>query len=264
MKKYVFLSLLIAFFLSVSAGGKKGIPPRPDPPHLVNDFTGTLTQAQAQSLENSLVAFDDSTSNQIVVLITNDLAGYDPSEYAIAVGHEWGVGQKEFDNGIVVLVSPRERKMFIATGYGLEGAIPDAICKRIIERTMIPKFKAEDYYGGIVDGVEVLKQLAAGEITAAQYGNRKQKSWLDKRELIFGFLGIFMVILLSSVGSIWRARHYSRINDIPFWTAFWLLNSSGRHSGGGFGGGSGFGGGGGGFGGFGGGGFGGGGAGGSW
>ncbi|MCB0430956.1 MAG: TPM domain-containing protein [Flavobacteriales bacterium] len=270
MKLKLFLFLFIACFgfIHAEAPFKKGIPERPSPPTLVNDFTNTLSRSEVYQLENKLVAFDDTTSNQIVVLITDDLHGYDPAEFTIAVGNQWGVGQKDFKNGIVVMVSPGERKTFIATGYGLEGAIPDAICKRIVENTMIPKFKENNYYDGIDQATDVLMQLASGEITVSQLEERQAR-----QKIVTVVMGILMVLGIASLVLLIgysRVRHYARANDLSFWTAFWILNSMnnrrGGGSGGGFfgGGGGGFGGGGGGFGGFGGGSFGGGGAGGSW
>ncbi len=108
--------------------GAQTLLPRPDPPRLVNDFAGVLSSSELQSLENKLVAFNDSTSNQIAVVIVNDLQGYDKSEFAYKVAKDWGVGQSDFNNGLLVLVKTKTDEslgqIFIATGYGLEGAIP--------------------------------------------------------------------------------------------------------------------------------------------
>ncbi len=254
--------LMLVFLMPVSAQ----IPERPQPPRLVNDLAGVFSPEQQMELEQMLVRFNDSTSNQIVVLTVNDLNGYDKASFAYEVGEKWGVGQKKFDNGIVVLFKPKtadsEGQVFIATGYGLEGAIPDATCRRIIEKEMIPRFKQRDVYGGIVSGVNVLMALAKGEINSAQYAKSKNKNkgW----GVIVPIIIIVVIILLFKSN---RGNHQAIGKDIPFWTLFWLLSSSGNRHGGSFGdfrsGSGGFGGGGG-FGGFGGGSFGGGGAGGSW
>ncbi len=244
-----------------------GIPPRPSPPKLVNDFSGLLDANQTDALERTLVAFNDSTSTQIVVLIVNDLEGYSKSDYAIEVGQQWGVGKKGFDNGVVILVKPKttasKGEVFIATGYGLEGVIPDATGRQIVEMEMIPKFRENDYYGGIVAAVTTVMSLSKGEFTATQYSKKQKKSsgW-------GAVVPIIIIIILISLFRSNKGNTHSVGKNLPFWTLFWLLASSGRSSGsygdfrsgsGGFGGGGG-----GGFGGFGGGGFGGGGAGGSW
>lgn len=145
------------------------IPARPQPPRLVNDLAGLFTLSQAQRLERVLTAFDDSTSNQITVVTTNDLEGYTPAEYGTRIGLDWGVGSAEFNNGVVMVVKPKTRdsngQVNISVGYGLEGAIPDAYAKRIIDNEMIPRFAEGDYFGGVAAGCTVLMQLASGEIS---------------------------------------------------------------------------------------------------
>jgi len=260
----------ILLFLILIAGWSNSIfaqiPPRPEPPRLVNDLAGVFSPEEVANLEQMLVTFSDSTSNQIVVLTVPDLNGYDKASFAYEVGEKWGVGNAKFDNGLVVLYKPKTASskgaVFLATGYGLEGAIPDATSRRIVEQEMIPRFKQNDTYGGIVSGVKVLMSLAKGEYNAAQYAKKKNKNkgW----GVIVPIIIIVIVFLLFKSN---RGNHQAIGKDIPFWTLFWLLSSQGGRHGGSFGdfksGSGGFGGGGG-FGGFGGGSFGGGGAGGSW
>jgi len=123
--------LLILLIISQITGYGQTIPARPDPPRLVNDFANILTEAQINQLENKLVYFNDTTSTQIAIVIVNSLDGYDKASYAYEIGEKWGVGQQGFNNGIVILLKPKTEsesgEVFIATGYGLEGAIPDAI-----------------------------------------------------------------------------------------------------------------------------------------
>jgi len=266
----LFLSLLI-LLISFSLETKADIPPRPDPPRLVNDMADVINPEQEKELEYKLREFHHNTSNQILVITVKSLDGDAPSNYAFEVGEKWKVGQKEFDNGIVILIKPRysntdKGQAFIAIGYGLEGAIPDAITKRIVDNEMIPFFRNNDYYGGINKASEVLMSLASGEITAEGYNNQSETSPLFTFIPIIIFIIIFLLIRASN------AKSYSLGRGTSFWTALWLGSAlGGSHSGswgnfsggsGGFGGsGSGFGGG---FSGFGGGSFGGGGAGGSW
>ncbi|HRY33571.1 MAG TPA: TPM domain-containing protein [Bacteroidales bacterium] len=264
-------NLLTRFFillLFLAAGGgmlqAQEIPLRPDPPRLVNDLAEVLDEAQESNLEASLVRFSDSTSNQIVVLTVPDLGGYDKAEFAYTVGEKWGVGQKGFDNGIVILIKPKTGSgrgdVFIAVGYGLEPVIPDATSRQIMEKEMIPQFKKNDYYGGIVNALNILMPLARGEFSHKQYGSKKEEApgWV-------ALIPVAIIIILILIFRGGRNRHNHIGKNLDFLTWMMLLNSMGGGRGSGGWGSGGFGGGGGGgFGGFGGGSFGGGGAGGSW
>lgn len=170
IKTHIFLALTAVWAIfSISLQTASAVPSRPDPPRLVNDMAGLFSSWQAEGLEQMLVAFDDSTSNQIAVITTSDLEGYDISEYATRIGIEWQVGSAEFNNGIVIVIKPKTDdsygEVFIAVGYGLEGAIPDAYAKRIINNEMIPNFQTGDYYQGVVCACDILMKLASGEIS---------------------------------------------------------------------------------------------------
>jgi uncharacterized protein len=237
-----------------------------DQERLLFAYAKLLSAEEEARINERLTAFARETSNRILVLIVDTLCGMEASDLAFAVGERWGIGQKGFDNGIVLLIKPTggsgERRVFIATGYGLEGAIPDATAKRIVEDELIPRFKQGRFADGIQASLDVLMPLAKGEFDHRSYG-RQRVPW--------GAIGLILAIGLIMVLS-WRGRvkRYARTNQLDFWTAMWLLSQMDqRHRGGGYrpptGGFRGFGGGGGGgFGGFGGGSFGGGGAGGSW
>ena len=233
------------------------IPSRPDPQRLVNDLAQVFTSDQVSRLENTLVAFDDSTSNQIVVVTVKDLEGYDPSEYATRIGLDWGVGSAQFNNGIVLLVKPKTYdsagQVFIAVGYGLEGAIPDAYAKRIIENELIPNFRLNDYYAGVEAACDVLMKLASGEISEPR-GEEEDDALLEIIATLL-FIGLLIFIFIIAVGQNDDNGHTSGGGRRTIYVG--PIITSGRS----YGGGSSFGGG---FGGFGGGSFGGGGAGGSW
>ncbi|MFK5856799.1 MAG: TPM domain-containing protein [Bacteroidota bacterium] len=259
----------VLFVLMFTSSFGQSIPDRPSPPRLVNDFANILSAKQVRALENKLVRFNDTTSNQITVIIVKSLEGFTPSMFATEIGLKWSVGQKGFDNGIVVLVKPklssRDRgRAYIAVGYGLEPAIPDAIAKRIVDNEMIPYFKQGDYYGGINQATNVLMQFAAGEINADGYGRKTATNGVFS---ILPFIIIIIIVIMIRKSSGGSHGIGGRSSNSSLWTALLIgsIMNSGSHSGswGGFSGGSGgFGGGG--FGGFGGGSFGGGGAGGSW
>ena len=246
------------------------LPSKPQPPRLVNDLAGIFTPAQTYALERALVEFDDSTSNQIAVVTVNDLEGYEPDEYATRLGIEWQVGSAEFNNGIVVLVKPKTGssggRVAISVGYGLEGAVPDAYAKRIIENEMIPSFKEGDYYAGVEKACVILMRLAKGEYDyACTDGDDDEIGLMIVAILIILFvIFVFILVLADKKGGGGGNGGSSGggLDDVTKGIIIGnILNNTGRRSGGGsFGGGFG----GGGFGGFGGGSFGGGGAKGSW
>ncbi len=256
-KKILPLLLLLVFSVAAFC---QNLPQRPVPARLVNDYTNTLTEDQKQSLENKLVAFDDSTSTQIAVVIIPSLDGYDVAEYNVALGRAWGVGGKEFSNGVVLLVAKNDRKLNIATGYGVEGALPDITCKHIIDEEIVPNFKGDDYYRGINEGTDAIIKAVKGEYNTPRNkgkGSRKGFSTL----MIIILIIVFLIVSRGGGGK--GGKFMSRRGSIlgPMILAD-LLGGGGRGGGGWSGGGGSSGGGG--FGGFGGGSFGGGGASGSW
>jgi len=264
MKVIKYIVPLIIAFLGILSMHAQELPDRPTPPRLVVDYTGILSSAERMALENKLVRFNDTTSNQILVILTNELGGYDISDFADRIGEKWGVGQAELDNGIVVVVKPKinnsQGLAWISVGYGLDGAIPDITTGQIIDFEMLPYFRQNDYFGGLDAATTVLMELAAGEYTSDTYAKGKSGGLWRFAPIIF-FILIFVIISRASR----RSRTIGSRGMSP-WTAFWIgsMMGGGGHSGG-WGGSSGGGfSGGGGFGGFGGGGFGGGGAGGSW
>lgn len=263
-------TLLLFLLISVGLSAQDCMPAKPSPPRLVNDFAKIMEPSEVQALENRLVVFNDTTSTQIAVVTVNDLCGNDAGAFAFELGEKWGVGDARFDNGIVLLFKPKtadsKGQVFIATGYGLEGVLPDAISKRIVEQEMIPLFKQGAQVQGIFKGIETIISIVGGEYSAAAY---KKKT--TAKAPLSPFLFVLFIIFIFIYSSVKRAKKYSIGHNVSLWTALWLMGSASRSHGGswnnfnsGGGGFGGFGGGGGGFGGFGGGGFGGGGAGGSW
>ncbi|MCF8302224.1 MAG: TPM domain-containing protein [Bacteroidales bacterium] len=265
MRKHIISFILIAGFL-ITGLQAQDIPKRPSPPRLVNDLTGnTLSKAEYNQLEGTLEQYARKTKTRIAVVILNDLRGYAMSDLAFRIGEEWGVGDAEFNNGIVILVKPKtggdEGETFIATGYGLEGAIPDAVAHRIVTNEMIPHFKKNEYYAGLNGASSIIMDLASGEYPPKEYLRDTSTSPLAALVPLLAILGVFLLMRVS------RARSYSVGHGVPFWASLFLLGSLGGSRGGhwnDFSSGGGSFGGGGGFGGFGGGSFGGGGAGGSW
>ncbi len=260
-----FYLLLIFFVASINLLAQDCLLDKPAKQDLVQDYANILSDEDEAFLRQKLTAFNDSTSTQIMVVTVTDLCGYDKADFTYTLGERWGVGQKGKNNGIVLMVKPKEINghgdAFIAPGYGLEGVVPDAIAKRIVDQEMIPAFKSKNYSGGIEKAVGILMSLTSGEFTVDQYAKP------DFTKFIFPVIFLVIIFFFVVVSTAKKAKDYSIGHNIPFWTAFMLMNNTGRGGHGGSwgnfnsGGGS-FGGGG--FGGFGGGSFGGGGAGGSW
>ncbi|MEI6059603.1 MAG: TPM domain-containing protein [Bacteroidota bacterium] len=254
--KITLLFSLLLLFAAISFAQNE-IPGRPDPPRLVNDFAHILSAEQLQSLESKLVAFNDSTTVQIAVVIVPTLGGYEKADYAQQLGQKWGVGGSKFDNGFVVLVKPKTAseagQVFIATGYGVEKFVPDATASDIYNDIMIPHFKEDDYYGGINAAVDALMGCVKGEYKADKKSKSKQGSPVAFIIIII----IIVIFLISRNNNDHHTINRTGAGGLLFFP--WMMGG-----GGGSGSSGGFGGGGGGFGGFGGGSFGGGGAGGSW
>ncbi|MFI5133718.1 MAG: TPM domain-containing protein, partial [Chitinophagales bacterium] len=175
MKKNLLFIPVFLFSLCAFAQIDKVIPSRPSPPKLVNDFTGTLTPEQREALELKLVAYDDSTSNQVAVVIIPTTGDYSVEEVGLEILRRWGVGNKDKNNGIVLLIAKDDRKIRIEVGYGLEGAVPDITAKSIIDNDLTPNFRDGNYFRGIDKATDDIIKAAAGEYSApAGYNSRKK------------------------------------------------------------------------------------------
>ncbi len=254
MKK---LFALIALVLMSLTSQAQWLPERTN--RLVNDYSGMLTEQQREALEQRLVAFDDSTSNQILVVITPTLEGDDENAAAQRIGQAWGVGQAEFRNGVVILIKSKTEDedwgaVAISTGYGVEGALPDVFCKHIIDERMLSPLGEGDYYRAITAALDIIEPVLAGEYSYAQYRKDERREGFIALGVFVAFIGIVIVLI-----AIWAKKHPDQWNNGGTGSGgsgiYFGGFPGGGHRGGGFGS---FGGGG--FGGFGGGSFGGGGA----
>jgi uncharacterized protein len=267
---YKKITIIFSLLLITLMGFAQELPPKSTT--LVTDYTNTLSAGDKQALESKLVAYDDTSTTQIAVVIIKSVGSYDIAEYGQKLGRAWGIGQKGKNNGLLVLVALNDHRVTIQTGYGAEGALPDVRANEIIDNDIVPRFKQNDYYGGLNAGTDDIMKYMRGEYKATNPPHHNRTRNEDNGGGGYGIL-IFIVIIILVI--IFRGRggggHIigGRGGASPFW---WFLGGAllGRGSGGwgGFSnGGGGFGGGdsgGGGFGGFGGGDFGGGGASGSW
>lgn len=254
LKRIILLSLLV---LPLAAHAE-WLPKKTQ--RLVNDYSQILSEKELNTLEQRLVAFADSTSNQILVVITPTLGGDDENAVAQRIGQSWGVGQQEFNNGLVILIKSKTHEenwgaVAIATGYGLEGAIPDVACKHIIDDKMIDELKEGDYYHAITEALDVIEPLASGEYSYAEYRAKERKHALIGLGVLVGIIALVSGALFyyaKKHPDQWKGNGGSNLGGSGGGVFFGGFPTGGGRSGGGWGGG--------GFGGFGGGGFGGGGA----
>lgn len=219
--------LWLALSVCFSANAQKSIP------ELwglhVHDEAHVLSSAAVDRLEHKLNVYEDSTSNQLAILVINSLDGDVLEEYSLRVAEKWKLGQKEKDNGALLLVSVTDRKMRIETGQGLEGALTDAVCNQIIRKKLAPSFRKDDYDEGIEAGIDAMISAIGGEYTASdEDGGSAELSWKEKLGLgafIFGVLGIFTFIGIISPGC---AGWFLYAFLIPFYAAFPMVVFSPR------------------------------------
>lgn len=269
------LFAILVLLCALPAWAAEVIPPAPA--HYFNDYANVTSAETASRLNQQLEDFERQTSSQIVVAVYPKMQS-DSSidDYTVRVARAWRVGQKAKNNGAILFVFIQDHKMFIQVGYGLEGALPDILCKEIIDNQIAPRFKRGDYDGGLSAGVATLMAAAKGEYkgtgrTVADRNTGQQAGSFIPALVGVIFFIVIVYIIIKSIGGGGRRGGGGGWGNAAGWLiASAMMNSrnSGWGGGGGWsGGGGGFGGGGfGGGGGFSGGGgsFGGGGAGGSW
>jgi uncharacterized protein len=269
MKKI--LTILLFASVSILVGQSvfsQQVPAPSNPPRLVNDFAHVMTGEQVATLESKLVAYDNSTSIQIAVVTVPSIGDNAIEDYALKILRDWKIGNAKTNNGILIFASIQDHKVYIATGYGMEGSIPDITAKSIVDNEIIPNFKGKDadnFYRGFDLAADAIIKASKGEYKAPEgYAQRGQQHSSGRGGNIIGLIVIVVIVLLV----IGRGRGgggggglFGGSGILPFMLGT-MLGGGGR--GGWSGGDSGGGGGGGGFGGFGGGSGGGGGAGGSW
>lgn len=238
---------LIALFLfsALAAIGGEAIPPVPL--RYFNDYAGVVSPATVEELNRKLEEFERADSSQLLVVIfPKNESGLPIEDYTVRVARAWRVGQRDKNNGAILFVFIQDRAMRLEVGYGLEGAIPDAVAKRIIDDVIAPFFRRGDYNGGLRAGVDAMIAAARGEFqgsgktVAEQRGRRRGpalSSWLP-------FL-LFILVFVSMLKR--RATVYHRGRHV-YWGPFggtgwggggWSGGGGGWSSGGGFSGGGG-------------------------
>ena len=184
------------FFLAGTAASQVAVPPLTA---RVTDLTGTLSAQQKSSLEERLAAFEKRKGTQIAVLLVPTTAPDTIEQYGIRVAEQWKVGRKGVDDGAILIAAMKDRALRIEVGYGLEGVLPDAVAKRIVEEGIVPRFKQGDFFGGIDAGVSRMMSVIEGEAlpppnrTSAGSRSRFSGGAGFEQFLFVAFLLIFVV-----------------------------------------------------------------------
>lgn len=230
MKRIVFLLLAVLGMHTLMA---QNILPKPNPPRLVNDAAGVLSPEQRDILEQKLVALDDSSSNQIAVVLVKTLSDYPIEDYAVKLFRDWGIGNKKTNNGVLLIAAIDDHKVRIEVGYGLEGAIPDIVSASIIRNDIAPNFRDGNYYRGIDQATNSIAKAAVGEYKVKR---ERQNSSGTSAKSIFTFIIILIVVLVilgrggGGGGGMVSRRGYGDIAQTIFWSS--LLSGGGSDGGG--------------------------------
>ncbi|MGL4363813.1 MAG: TPM domain-containing protein [Bacteroidales bacterium] len=213
------------------------------PHRLVNDFSAILSLQEQQLLEQKLRAYHDSTSTQIYVITISDTHGYTLAQLSPEFFKQWGIGQKDKNNGILLLIKPKVGRefgdVFLGTGYGMEGVLPDAYCKRIIEEVMLPNFRENRYFKGINNSVDEVIAYASGEYKSSPMNINQPNPLI----LLVTFLVLIIVLYIGYKNG--KGNHKDDDNDKPsgmgalFLLPFLFGGRSGGFGSGGFSGGGG-------------------------
>lgn len=193
MRKFLITCLLVLFSGTLCAQAESHFPKTG---RMVNDYSGKLSDNQRDILEQRLRTFSDSTSNQVFIIITPTLYGEEIKALGTQIGHDWGVGQKSLDNGLIIIIKSKttdepDGEVAIVTGYGLEGVLPDAFCKYIIDEKMVSHLAEDEYYEALVASLDIIEPTCRGEYS---YAKAQEE---DTRDAIYG--GIILVVVIGAI-----------------------------------------------------------------
>lgn len=174
------------------------------PRQLVSDYTyTTLTESQQSSLEAKLKAFNDSTSNEIAVVIIPSVDGNNISDYGVELFRHWGIGKQKDNNGVLLLIATGDHELNIATGYGLEGALSDATCQQIIDDIIVPHIKDGDYYQAINLGTDEIMNATRGEYSSTIGAPVHHGFFYWVWQVIKWIFWIIVILILLAKGWMW-------------------------------------------------------------
>jgi Beta-propeller domains of methanol dehydrogenase type len=185
--------VILALVIAVSTSSVVAQIKLPELKQRVNDFTNTLGFQEWQEVDRLLKSYEDTTSTQVVVLMVNTLDGESIEEYANKTFALNKIGQAKKDNGVLLVIAKQDHKVRIEVGYGLEGVLTDAVCSQIIRQEILPHFKADNYFGGIVTGVDAIIRTTKGEYQADSRGKKAPAVSMGLVFLVLMF-GIFVLL----------------------------------------------------------------------
>jgi uncharacterized protein len=222
IKTWVFVSLLL---MTVCSLADETIPPFKS--H-VTDLTATLSAHEAQHLAQQLIAFEKAKGSQVAVLIVSTTHPETIEQYSIRVAEAWELGRKGIDDGVLLLIAKKDRTLRIEVGYGLEGVLPDATTKRIIEETIVPQFKAGKFTDGIEAGIQAILSLITGESLPQPSSKRGSNSFSTLNALSDNFIPILVgLIVIGRLMQVLLGRLVGAIiTGIGAGAIGWLLFSS--------------------------------------
>lgn len=198
LKKILLLGFLLAQLLATAQEKRDidGIPDTPSSIKYVNDYSNTLSAKEKALLENKLENYYDSTSTEIVIVVEQYIRwGLTIEDYANKLGHKWGIGDKEKNNGIVIVLNLSRREIRIETGYGIEKKLPDVTCMRIIDEIMIPEFKVGNYYTGLNKGLDRIFFVLSGKYKPDTSGAYEEILWWHTYGAILILISLFTLLI---------------------------------------------------------------------
>ena len=233
--------LILAIVLVILSGLWLSALEVPDSKGYVSDYAGLLTSTDAQTLDQKLRAYDQQTTNQVVVLIVKSLGNESRESFGIKVMDKWKPGQKGKDNGIIFIIAKEDRATRIEVGYGLEPSLTDLECALILENIVKPNFRAGNYYEGINEAVDAIFKAVSGNFNAninTDANNNTKRSQVKAEERSIAIILVILMILIPFI-IIWKNHPSISGKHSEWWSAGGRYTGGGR-GGGGFGGGGGF------------------------
>lgn len=194
------LGIVAALAIVLPLAAAEVIPPAPKA--YFNDYAGITSTGAQQKLNAELVQFERETSNQLVVVIYPTMQSESSIEdYTVRVAQKWGVGQKDKSNGAVLFVFSQDRKLYLQVGYGLEGALPDALARRIIANEIVPSFKTGQYAAGLQKGIQAIMAATKGEYKGTGKTVREMNTINDGQAaaifVVLGLVGFFLLLVIA-------------------------------------------------------------------
>ncbi len=194
------LGIIAALAIVLPLVAAEVIPPAPKA--YFNDYAGITSTAAQQKLNTELAQFERDTSNQLVVVIYPTMQSNSSIEdYTVRVAQKWGVGQKDKSNGAVLFVFSQDRKLYLQVGYGLEGALPDALTRRLIANEIVPSFKAGQYAAGLQRGIHAIMAATKGEYKGTGKTVQESKALSDGQGLaicvVLALVGFFILLVIA-------------------------------------------------------------------